>query len=98
MVIEADFADSEALGVARKFGETGEGGRFGFRGVVRVDARGGENVRVLRGNFQSAIHIVRPLPCANAQHSLNAGLRRALHYCFEISRELGIIQMAVGVH
>lgn len=95
MVVEADFADGDDLGVIGKalhVGEVrgGEQARF-----VRVDAYGRVDPWVLLSEGDRATDVVGAVSVANSEECANAGIISALDCGVAIRRELRTIEVSV---
>jgi hypothetical protein len=58
VVVEADLADSEAARIGCEFGQLGERVGRGSVGLLRMNARGGEDLRVCVGEIERVVHLV----------------------------------------
>src|SRR5579883_340506 len=97
VVVQADLADGDYLGVAEQPAEilVGFGRRLG--GVVGMHAHGGVNERILIGQPDGYAQVRRPVAGADGQHALDPRRARPGDDRFAILREARVIQMAVRV-
>lgn len=73
VVVEANFADGDALRVLRKLSELGEGFGVGLVGLLGVDAGGGEDAGVGVGEVESAVHGGRAVADAYGEDLMDTG-------------------------
>lgn len=96
MVVQAAFAEGNDLGMGAEQGfEEGFVAFFGFGGVVRVDAEGGEDFGVLRGDFEGG-GVIGNLG-ADGDAAGDAGGARGGEDSRDVFGQAGEGEVAVGV-
>src|SRR5579863_1356564 len=98
IVIEANLADGEELGMTRKLPQLVEMVVGGFRGFVRMDA--GRRVHPVMpvSNLERLREVVGPGSAADGQEIRESSGARAFDHRVAVSVKGGIVEMAVGVN
>src|SRR5206468_3759536 len=97
MIIEADFANGQYLGLARQFGHARERFRRGLGRVVRMHADGRVNERILCGQADGNFEIGRTTAGSDGHHALDAGRAGTFDSGVAVLGELLVIQVAMGI-
>src|SRR5579863_488051 len=98
VVIEANLADGEELGMTRKLPQLVEMGVGGFRGFVRMDTGRRVHPVVPVGNLERLREVGGPGSAANRQEIRESSGARALDHRVAVGVEGGIVEMAVGIN
>ena len=98
VIVEADFAHGQHLGMREQIGQAFEIVRARFRGIMRMNADCGVKCRVFLGEPETGFQIGRTVAGTDRQHVLDAGGECALDHGLAIFVEFGAVQVAVGVN
>ena len=97
MVVEADLADGEDLGMRGEVGEARERFVRRFRGVVRVDADSRIDEGVALGEAERYLEVGRAVARADGEQARDARGERAFDGLLAIFVELRVVEVAVGI-
>jgi hypothetical protein len=95
VVIEADLAHGQHLGMRGQLSQAREGLGGGFRSVVRVHPDGGEYKRIALRLADGRLQIGRAAAGPDGHHALHARGQRALDYRLAVRVEFRVVQMNV---
>src|SRR5262249_32324762 len=98
IIIEADLSPGYYFGPARKLLKLREIGILGALRFVRVNANGGVEKLMLRGEFDRTIEGARAIAGADGGGVCYSRFDRARDYLFAVGVEARPVQVAVGVY
>ncbi len=97
VVVQADFANGNHLGMRRQFAQLRERLLAGFGCVMRMHANGGVNEIVLLGQPYARFQIRRAMTRAHGDHASHTGGHRASNGIFAIGIESFVVEMRVRI-
>jgi AraC-like DNA-binding protein len=103
VIVEADFAAGDHLGLCQELIQLGDGGGVCVRRVVRVNSRAGKETRHTRlaielaTNIEGLVHLAGAFADPNGEHCAHAGSSTAPQHFRTVGVVAGAVNVRVGI-